>query len=122
MNKQMEMIDILQEECRKDSELLDMIIEEYVMGLNAFEEANLEDFIVNNRLIEQQGEDAPAAAFIFTNADVFIWDEGDGDQMPVERQIASDILNEIEDYDHIYTEVFDLIEEELKARNLIEND
>jgi len=42
--------------------------------------------------------------------------------MPVERQIASDILNEIEDYDHIYTEVFDLIEEELKARNLIEND
>ena len=48
MNKQMEMIDILQQECRKDSELLDMIIEEYVMGLNAFEEANLEDFIVNN--------------------------------------------------------------------------
>jgi len=50
MNKQMEMIDILQEECRKDSELLDMIIEEYVMGLNAFEEANLEDFIVNKLL------------------------------------------------------------------------
>jgi hypothetical protein len=82
--------------------------------------AHLRDRV--QRLIEQQGEDAPAAAFIFTNADVFIWDEGDGDQMPVERQIASDILNEIEDYDHIYTEVFDLIEEELKARNLIEND
>lgn len=48
MNKQMEMIDILQHECRKDSELFDMIVEEYVLGLNAFEEANLEDFIVNN--------------------------------------------------------------------------
>ena len=48
MNKQMEMIEILSEECRNDSNLLDMIIEEYVLGLNAFEEANLEDFIVNN--------------------------------------------------------------------------
>lgn len=48
MDKQMEMIDILQQECRNDPALLDTIIEEYVLGLNAFEEANLEDFIVNN--------------------------------------------------------------------------
>ena len=48
MNKQIQMIEILSEECRKDPDLLDTIIEEYVMGLNAFEEANLEDFIVNN--------------------------------------------------------------------------
>lgn len=48
MNKQIQMIEILSEECRKDPDLLDTIIEEYVMGLNAIEEANLEDFIVNN--------------------------------------------------------------------------
>ncbi len=42
------MIEILQDECRKDVDLLDTIIEEYVLGLNASEEANLEDFIVNN--------------------------------------------------------------------------
>lgn len=47
MNKQMEMIDILQQECRMDFNLLDMIIEEYVLNLNPIEEANLEDFIVN---------------------------------------------------------------------------
>ena len=70
------------------------------------------------RLIEQQGEDAPAAAFIFTNEDVFVWSEDGGDQVPVDREVAFDILNEVEDYDYIYTQVFDLIEEEINSRNL----
>lgn len=70
------------------------------------------------RLIEQQGEDAPAAAFIFTNEDVFVWSEDGGDQLPVERKVAAEILNEVEDTDYIYTQIFDLIEEELNTRNL----
>ena len=78
--------------------------------------AHLRDRV--QRLIEQQGEDAPAAAFIFTNEDVFVWDEDGGNQIPVERDIAFDILNEVEDYDYIYTQVFDLIEEEINSRNL----
>ncbi|UYA57601.1 hypothetical protein SCREM1_144 [Synechococcus phage S-CREM1] len=48
MNKQMEMIDILQQECLKDTDLLNMIIEEYVLGLDETESVILEDFIVNN--------------------------------------------------------------------------
>ncbi len=48
MNKQMEMIEILQQECRNDYELLDTIIEEYVLGLSESESDVLEDFIVNN--------------------------------------------------------------------------
>lgn len=48
MNKQMEMIDILQQECLKDTDLLNMIVEEYVLGLNEHETNTLEDFIVNN--------------------------------------------------------------------------
>jgi hypothetical protein len=48
MNKRMEMIDILQQECRNDYDLLNQIIEEYVLGLSESESDVLEDFIVNN--------------------------------------------------------------------------
>ncbi len=48
MNKQMQMIEILSEQCRKDPDLLDTIIEEYVLGLSESESDILEDFIVNN--------------------------------------------------------------------------
>ena len=66
------------------------------------------------RLIEQQGNDAPVAYYIFTNEDVFVMDE-DGNPDPVSREIAETVLNNVEDYDHIYTEIFDVIEAELKA-------
>ena len=65
------------------------------------------------RLIEQQGNDAPVAAFIFTNEDVFVMDE-DCNPDYVSREIAETVLHELEEYDHIYTEIFDVIEEELK--------
>ena len=66
------------------------------------------------RLIEQQGNDAPVAYYIFTNEDVFVMDE-DGNPDPVQREIAETVLHNVEDYDHIYTEIFDVIEAELKA-------
>ena len=66
-----------------------------------------------DRLIEQQGNDAPVAAFIFTNEDVFVMDE-DCNPDYVSREIAETVLHELEEYDHIYTEIFDVIEEELK--------
>ena len=65
------------------------------------------------RLIDDQGEDAPVAAFIFTNEDVYVMDE-DGNPDPVQREIAETVLDNVEDYDHIFTEIFDVIEEELK--------
>jgi hypothetical protein len=65
------------------------------------------------RLIEEQGNDAPVAAFIFTNEDVFVMDE-DGNPDPVQREIAETVLDNLEDYDHIFTEIFNVIEEELK--------
>jgi hypothetical protein len=65
------------------------------------------------RLIEQQGNDAPVAAFILTNEDVFVMDE-DGNPDPVQREIAETVLDNLEDYDHIFTEIFDAIEAELK--------
>jgi len=66
-----------------------------------------------DRLIEQQGNDAPVAAFIFTNEDVFVMDE-DGNPDPVSREISETVLNNVEEYDHIFTEIFDVIEAELK--------
>jgi hypothetical protein len=65
------------------------------------------------RLIEQQGNDAPVAAFIFTNEDVFVMDE-DNNPDPVQREIAETVLDNVENYDHIFTEIFNVIEEELK--------
>ena len=64
-------------------------------------------------LIDDQGEDAPVAYWIFTNDDVFVMDEN-GNPDPVSREIAETVLHELEDYDHIYTEIADVIEEELK--------
>ena len=65
-----------------------------------------------DRLIEQQGEHAPVAAFIFTNEDVYVMDE-DGNPDPVRREIAETVLLNLEAYDHIYTEIFNVIEQEL---------
>ena len=39
----------------------------------------------------------------------------EGNPDPVQREIAETVLNNVEDYDHIYTEIFDVIEAELKA-------
>ena len=72
--------------------------------------AQLRDSI--NRLIDEQGEDAPVAAFIFTNEDVFTMDE-DNNPDPVDRELAEKVLSSIEDTDYIYTTVFDCIENEL---------
>jgi len=65
------------------------------------------------RLIDDQGEDAPVAYWIYTNEDVFVVDEDDNPD-PVSREIAETVLDNVEEYDHIYTEIADAIEAELK--------
>ena len=65
------------------------------------------------RLIDDQGEDAPVAYWVYTNEDVFVMDE-DCNPDYVSREIAETVLDNVEDYDHIFTEIFDVIEEELK--------
>jgi hypothetical protein len=66
------------------------------------------------RLIEQQGNDAPVAYWIYTNEDVYVMDE-DGNPDPVSREIAETVLHELDEYDHIHTEIADAIEAELKV-------
>jgi hypothetical protein len=78
--------------------------------------ANLRDRV--NQLIEYQGEDAPCAAFIFTNDDVFTCKAQI--KIPVNRDVAFEVLNSIEeDYDYLYSEIFDCIDRELRERGLV---
>jgi hypothetical protein len=66
------------------------------------------------RLIEQQGADAPVAAFIFTNEDVFVMDD-DNNPNPVNREIAEKVLDNVDAYDYPYEVIFDCIEQELES-------
>jgi hypothetical protein len=66
------------------------------------------------RLIEQQGPDAPVAAYIFTNEDVFKMDE-DGNPDPVPLEIAEKVLDNVDSYDYPYEIIFDCIEQELRS-------
>jgi len=65
------------------------------------------------RLIEQQGNDAPVAYWVYTNEDVFVMDE-DGIPDPVSSEIAETVLYEVQEYDYIYTMIAESIETELK--------
>jgi hypothetical protein len=48
MTSRQEMIEILEEKCIQDVDLVNTIINEYVLNLNEDKLAELEDFIVNN--------------------------------------------------------------------------
>jgi hypothetical protein len=71
-----------------------------------------------DRLIEQQGADAPVAAFIFTGEDVFVMDDN-CDQVTQPREIAEKVLNNLDEYDYLYTEIFDCIDNELRELKVI---
>ena len=73
-----------------------------------------------NKLIEQQGEDAPVAAFVFTKNDVIYYEDGD-DGFPNlnEEKFLSDddtdeVLIEVGCNDYIYEQVNEMIEDEVR--------
>jgi len=70
------------------------------------------------RLIEQQGPDAPVAAFIFTMNDVFLMDEDTLEETPLPVDVCADVLNEVEDSDYICEQVFEMIDDELTRKGL----
>ena len=67
-----------------------------------------------DKLIENQGEDSPVAAFIYTKEDVALYDD-DGNETEIEdNKIIEDVLYNVEYTDYIYTTIHDVIEDELK--------
>ena len=69
-----------------------------------------------NRLIQQQGENAPVAAWIYTKEDVLDYPDED---VIVTEEVANRVIESLDRYDHIYTEIFDLIDQELRESNVL---
>jgi len=65
-----------------------------------------------DNLIEQQGEDAPAAAWIYTAEDVVKYDD-EGDEVQQSKEVCEDVLVNLQDYDFIYQSIVDAIDTEL---------
>ena len=67
-----------------------------------------------DKLIEDQGEESPVAAFIYTKEDIVQYDD-DGNEVEIEDdRIIEDVLYNVEDTDYIYTQIQDSIDDELK--------
>jgi hypothetical protein len=64
-----------------------------------------------NQLIVRQGEHAPVAAWIYTKDDVLDYPD---DEVTVTEEVANKVIENLDQYDHIYTEIFDCIDEELR--------
>ena len=63
-------------------------------------------------LIEQQGEDAPCAGWIYTSEDVVKYDD-EGDEVRQSKEVCEDVLVNLQDYDYIYQAIVDAIDTEL---------
>ena len=67
-----------------------------------------------DKLIEDQGEESPVAAFIYTKEDVVQYDD-DFNEVEIEDDtIIEDVLYNVEDTDYIYTQIQGVIDDELK--------
>ena len=68
-----------------------------------------------NRLIEQQGEDADCAAWIYTAEDCMIRDKDDDEPkfLPdeIKPELAERIFNDVGNIDYIYTVIQDCVDE-----------
>ena len=74
-----------------------------------------------NRLIEQQGEDAHCAAWIYTKEDVCnITDDGD-EVYPCEGnpELTGRIFNEVGNIDYIYTVIQDCVNEVAEEETML---
>ncbi len=66
---------------------------------------------INQKIVEQ-GESAPVAAFIFTSNDVTTQDD-DCNEVTYPDGVIQEVLISIGDSDYIYTEIFNVIEQEI---------
>jgi hypothetical protein len=70
------------------------------------------------KLIESQGKDAPVAAFIFTQEDVFELDsEGDPIYLPLDD--VDKVLQKIGYGDYIFEQVFECIDDEIRRLKIV---
>ena len=64
-------------------------------------------------LIEQQGEDAPCAGWIYTNEDIMTYDD-DGNEQYYPLDVCQEVLADVQDFDYIYQQIQECIEDEIR--------
>ena len=70
-----------------------------------------------DNLIKQQGENASVAAWIYTKEDVLDYPDED---VNVTEEVATKVINNLDQCDYIYTEIFDRIDDELRELNVLQ--
>jgi len=66
------------------------------------------------KLIQYHGENAPVAAWVFTKDDVVDYPDCVGEKSNISMDVGDKVIRNLDDYDHIYTEIFNCIDEELR--------
>ena len=69
-----------------------------------------------NQLIEQQGEDAPCAAFVFTKHDVFEFNEETNQEDYFSSLFTQDVLADVGGSSYIYEQVGEMIDDSIRVR------
>ena len=68
-----------------------------------------------DKLIEQKGEDAGCAAFIYTGEDVFEFDANDN-EVRFSKELTEDVLADVGGSDYIYEQIGEVIDDSIRDR------
>ena len=69
-----------------------------------------------NQMIEQQGENAVCAAFVFTKNDVFEYNEETNQDDYFSTLFTQDVLADVGGCDYIYEQVAEVIDDAIRLR------
>ena len=69
-----------------------------------------------NQMIESQGEDAACAAFVFTQHDVFEYNEEDNQDQYFPTLFTQDVLADVGGSSYIYEQVGEMIDDAIRLR------
>ena len=69
-----------------------------------------------NRMIESQGENAPCAAFVFTQHDVVEFDGEDNQEKYFSSLFTQDVLADVGGSDYIYEQIGEVIDDAIRLR------
>ena len=69
-----------------------------------------------NQLIESQGEDAACAAFVFTQHDVFEFNEETNQEEYFPSLFTQDVLADVGGSDYIYEQIGEVIDDSIRDR------
>jgi len=74
-----------------------------------------------NRMIEAQGEDAPVAAFVFTQEDVFEFVDGvENEERHFPLVFSQDVLADVGGSSYIYEQIGEMIDDYIRMRKGME--